>query len=369
MYMKKEGYVIPTTMIIIATAIALLTSLMQRSFYFQETSAFEFKRQRVRLLAMSGIQIAMAQIALILPKKEAEEEKKQNKESKEEDSRKLTPVQEWILQLMPIMNTWQTFKLTEESDGIVGEIKLYIACEQGKFNISQMYGILSAKQGTAKETQDKKNEQGKQPAKKAAGPTQNWAQTVSSLLEKSSISGLSSSLTKFKEKMRRAPDDPLELLDQEVGKMFKDALFPTEDGKSEGKKPLYLMDLFTAATKNEKLNPWLLSSSVCSLLGLNVNREKFDIKSKIKEVKPFTNWSQQWNKLLEPLYGKKYDAIAKEISALFAPSFDASICSVICRVESQGNAQKVYAVLEKTVPPDGISPKSMVFKIKRMYWL
>lgn len=359
---------------ITSIAIALLTSVMNRSFVYQNSTGFELKRQRVRLLASSGIQVAMAQVALVLP----EEKKAEAGAEKTDDKKapaKLTPAQQWIMQLMPIINSWQTFKLTEAVDGIEGTLQLYIACEQGKFNIARMYDILNAKTVTEK-TQDasKKEAETKTGGQKGGaqapkGPQKNWGEVVVQLLEQNGVAGFSKALTSFKSSYNRSPEDGTELVTQEAVKAFKTNIFPSQDNKSILKTPLFLMDLFTTATTTEKINPWLLSSSVAALLGLKRNREKFDLKEKIKEVKPFTNWSQQWNKLLEPLYGKKFENIAKEITSLFAASFDASVCSVICNAQIQGASQKVYAIIEKVNPPDGVSPKSVIFKIKRMYWL
>lgn len=371
--MLKKGYVLPVTLMIMSIAIALLTSVMNRSFVYQDTISFELKRERLRLLANSGIQIAMAQVALILP-----DEKKGNDAAAKPADKKgetvLTPAQQWITQLMPIINSWQTFKLTEAVDGIDGSLQLYIACEQGKFNITRMYDILNAKSVTDKSSKTTKNEpekksDGKKTNTQAAAPQKNWGEGVAQLLEQNSIVGFSKALTAFKAAYGRPPEDGVELATQEAVKAFKTNIFPSPDNKSILKTPLFLMDLFTSATATEKMNPWLLSSSVAALLGLKRNKEKFDLKEKIKEVKPFTNWSQQWNKLLEPVYGKKFENIPKEISSLFAASFDATVCSVICIAQMQGVSQKVYAIIEKMNPPEGISPKSVIFKIKRMYWL
>lgn len=378
--MMKKGYVLPTTLMIISIAIALLTSVMSRSFLYQDTVSFELKKQRVRMLAFSGIQIAMAQASLVLP-----EDKKSDADSKaksaeaaaksqnaQKTSEQLTPAQQHIVQLLPIVNKWQTFKLNENADGIDGTIQIYISCENGKFNLTRMSELLTVKDATGEKNQktqeaNKKEEASKKQA--TAGPVKTWPETVSQLLEQAGIAGFSKTLISFKEKNGRAPDDPTELLTQEAIKAFKTNIFLSQPEKSILKSPIYLMDLFTTATSTERLNPWLLSASVATLLGFKRNSEKFNVKEKIKEVRPFTNWSQQWNKLLEPLYGKKFEAIQKEITPLFAASFDASVCSVTCYAQIQNATQKIYAIIEKVNPPTGISSKSVVFKIKRLYWL
>ena len=46
---------------------------------------------------------------------------------------------------MPTLNRWQTFELTEEIDGLDGEIKLCITCEDGKLDLNQWYDFNKKK--------------------------------------------------------------------------------------------------------------------------------------------------------------------------------------------------------------------------------
>ena len=63
------------------------------------------------------------------------------------------------------------------------------------------------------------------------------------------------------------------------------------------------------------------------------------------------NWEQDWDSILSPIYGKKYAALGKEITELFANEFEATAFSVVSYCSVGSVTQKMYAVLELAGSP------------------
>lgn len=369
---NSQGYVLVTTLLIIGLAMALLSTVMYRSFVFQDNALLAINRQKAKELALGGIQVAMAQLALIVPE---EKEKKEDKSEKD----KLTPVQQWILKLLPKINKWQTFTLKENIEGIDGTLEIFISCEQGKININK--NLMQSE-----DKQEGSGDEQKSPQDKAkAGPdAAQKSKTAPEVIEERLVQalglGILDILKSSKKSLGRSLEDPTELLKNEsVVKAFKDKIFVSpvkSDVKTQGKN-IYLMDLFTTETQSDKLNPWLLSNSLCVLLGFNTlhgpkdgtDNKEINFKEKIKSLKPFTMWSQQWNNLLASVYGVEYAKIPKPISLLFASKFEATIFSVISYAKVGSILQKVCGIIEKTQNPSGLAPASITFKLKKLYWL
>lgn len=147
---------------------------------------------------------------------------------------------------------------------------------------------------------------------------------------------------------------------------LKDSVFVTQD---MSKRPLFLMDLFTAADRTSKVNPWLLSQSVKTVLGLKETKEFKIDKKLIKKLKPQMNWAQDWDPIFEKAYGKKFSALEKPLAALFATEFEATAFFVVSYCKVGTAVQRMGALIELTEPGTGLSPKSFIFRVTKLYWL
>ncbi len=388
----KPGYVLVVTLMIISLAIAILTTIMHRTFLFQDTMRFERQRQHARLLALGGIQVALAQIALIIPAEKKEEPSKNGSKANDQSAakisqqnsggsqKKLTPQQEWLLKLLVVINKWQRFTLKAEQEGIDGNLELYISCEQGKIPLNALTTqeapqAQKPKAAAERRTPTPNGAPEKQPGKPAA-PKKSLGQVVSELVQKLWPVNIQEVINATTKTLGRPLIDPTELLSQESMKKLGNTIFisPAQADKAPA-KALYLMDLFTVDAPSGKLNPWLLSNSVCFLLGFNApgtsgGEKPTAMKDQVKFLQPVMIWNPAaWNKILAPVYGKSSPEINIVIGQKFSSQFEANAFSVISYGQVGDVTQKVCGILEKTTTPQGLSPKSMTFKLKKLYWL
>lgn len=188
---------------------------------------------------------------------------------------------------------------------------------------------------------------------------------VDELLKKEKEVSIKEGLKELESQLQRAPDDATELLNVPQFKKLQDTVFVSREMP---KKPLFLMDLFTTQESAKKLNPWLLSNSVKTLLGFTQNSE-VKIKELVKNIKPSMNWATDWDKSLAKLYGKKFQALDKNIVELLATGFEATAFFVVSYCKVGSVTQKIGALLELTEPGPGVEPKSFIFRVTKLYWL
>ena len=61
---NKHGFVIPLTLMLIAVAMVLITGIYQKGTIFVPFISTMMKREQAKMLALSGVQVAMSQIAI-----------------------------------------------------------------------------------------------------------------------------------------------------------------------------------------------------------------------------------------------------------------------------------------------------------------
>lgn len=380
---KNRGYILPLTLMIISMAVVLVTSVIQRAMSYQRQARLMLDREQARNLALSALEIALSKICLVVPK-EAAQEKEQTSQAqatptqqpeetqKKEAWQKPPPMQQWLLQILPILNKWQTLELTEKSEGVTGSISFYLSCEQGKISLHQLSTLLESeskqKQQAAQQTQQQAPQQNgtQQPRQ-----TKDALTVFDELIKKEMGVSIKQVLKEAQAKYKRALEDPSELIPLKSFAPLKDRLFVTRPTgqQQRGKPQLFVMDLFTIAPGSGTLNPWLLSNSLKALLGFKENKEVKINREFVKDLKPTMQWQTEWDKLLAPFYGKKFANIPQEIRALFGTQFEATAFSVVSYGQVGGVTQKVAALLETTEPPAHLSPKSVIFKVSKLYWL
>ncbi len=351
----RKGYIILLTLFVISAITVILTSVVQQSFSYQARIRLATDTARARMLALSSLELAMSQLSTVVPKEEKETDKKDDKEQAKD---MLEPVQKWLIKVLPFINHWQTIEVAEP--GLEGTIKMYLACEQGKFNLAAF-----EEEGKKKEEPEVKEGEGKKKPVKKQEPQQGPLAALDDLFKKIHDVSMKEAFKRFLSEYKRLPEDATELLRIPYFAKLKDRLFTPLKKEHRG---LYIMDLFTVRPKaNETVNPWLLTASAKTLLGIkeaSAPDEEF-----VKKIKPKMNWEKEWDEVLAPRYGKNFAAFDPAIQKVFSSAFEAKAFSVVSYCTSGAVTQKLFAVLEVAEPDQELSPKSVIFKVTKLYWL
>ncbi len=374
----REGYIIILTLLVISSITVLLTSVVQQSVSFQAQVRLATEKARARLLALSSLELAMSQLSTVVPKEEQKEEKEGDKKA-EQTKEVLEPVQKWLLKVLPSINRWQTIEITEP--GLEGTIKMYLACEEGKFNLAAFEeegkkkeepekvqkeeGTATPEQPAKKDVRKDATKGAKKETKKEEQPEQGPLAALDDLFKKIHDVSMKEAFKRFLTEQKRLPEDATELLRVPYFAKLKDRLFTPLVKEHRG---LYIMDLFTVRPRgSDTVNPWLLTTSAKTLLGI---REQGDLDEEfVKKIKPTMNWEKDWDEVLAPRYGKNFAAFDPAIQKVFASAFEAKAFSVVSYCTVGSVTQKLYAVLEVTEPDNELSSKSVIFKVTKLYWL
>ena len=366
----------------------LSTSISFRGRVHTSYAKIMLDREHAKMLAFSGLQIAMTQLAI----KEQDKDKKaganasansqgqQGKKGKPANDKKTETKtsalwtekesKEFIKNVFPVLNRWQEFKLTAGKYGLDGVVKICIGSEEGKIDLNQVFDF------------DKR---------KFVGQGQNegdFKKFFSELFKKMG------KFVKVKELQKRFDEyltkkqqfekilksrqnrlyDTTEFLDQKGFESFADKVFyePIEMKKGVTKKPkpnIYWTDMFTIWSGAKKISPWFISTSLKRILGFK--EEKVDQKKAERLAKNFkasVSFPGDWDKLFAPIFGVKH----KDLPKWFAPLLDTKFGPKVFNVLSYGTAgkvtQKIFAIIErKKVTRD---KKTVVeFEIKKFYWI
>ena len=388
---NKPGYILMLTLLVISIAVVLITAIVRESFSYQHQVRVSQERARARLLVLSSLELALSKVSFIPPtKKGAEKSEAQEptgrqqdkKEKKEKEEEVLEPLQEWLLKILPLINHWHTIELTGSADGLEGNISYYIACEQGKINLDELIKDMKKGEKESEDEEKKEKQPKKQQQQPAGGATPSKAGTAQNKqpekekkeAQKSLISTVDELFRKEKEisikdalkQINMRVEDPTDLLKVPKFGVMKDAVFMTQES---AKNPLFLMDLFTVQDDATKLNPWVLSNSVKTLLGFKEGKGAKIDRSFVSKLKPSMNWSKDWDDTLGKLYGKKYSALEKHITNLFSPKFDATGFSVVSYCKVGAVTQRIAALLALEEPSAQAPENSFIFRVVKLYWL
>jgi hypothetical protein len=353
---EKSGYIIILTLLIVGAATALLTTIVQQSLSYQQRVRLAQDKARARMLALSSLEIAISELSTVVF---ADEEKKpdEKEEHKKEEQEVLEPVQKWLIKVLPSLNHWQTIEVDQE--GLEGTIKLYLASEDGKFNLA----AFKEKEG---EKEPQSTPEAPEAKKLGASPQENPLQALDELFKKNYDTSMYEAFKRFMTDYKRMPEDPTELLRISYFAKVKDRLFTPLKKEHRG---LYIMDLFTFRPQAiNKVNPWLLTASAKTLLGLSEGTVTLTDQDLVKKMKPSMNWEEDWDEIFAPRYGKNFAAFDPAIQKLFSPTFEALAFSVVSYCTVGKVTQRIYAVLGLAEPDKDLSPKSGIYKVTKLYW-
>lgn len=362
----KEGYILVLALSMLSLIMVLVTGLFNRATPFIFFDAAVIKREKAKELALSGLQIAMSQLQAHVEDKKDQPAPSANplegKGASIEDKRR----DKLFKSLVPTLNNWQKFPLTEAHDGVKGSIEICISCEQGKVDINEIFDFKTKKfigEG------------------KPQGDMRKLMQSVfAKLAPLIKDKNLFSVFEKFLKQRHSKLHEVTELLRvkefQEVfaTRQFYEPPLQSKDEVSKGKKQaVYLTDLFTIWSQEQTASVWVLSDALCAIFGFNrvqaddikVRKQMVDqaLEQKALAVKSL---DAVWPKGPQLVYGKELSAIAPEIKPLLSASFEPDTFSVISRGTVGNISQKIFAIIERREPE---GDQSTAFVIKRLYVL
>lgn len=367
---QQSGYILIITLLIITLVTALVTSMANKSSVHSRYLKIIMDREKAKELALSGVQIAMSQLATMHKLPEAEKSLTQKNENEKKEDGSLEQSKQFLSKLLPVLNRWQQFILTEKNDGIKGQIKICIGSEEGKIDINQIFDFAEKKfinQG------EKENDYRK------------YIEEVFAKIQE--ILGGDNLFDKFENFLKERQNglyDPTELLTVAEFSLFKNKVFFNPDNVSseneeQVKQTIYLNDIFTLWSFQRELNPWLLSHSVKMLIGIkeekkeSLEQEEKKLKKTLEEFKTELKWPDSWNVMLKPLYGIDFDRVPKEMKMVMGTKFEPNIFSVLSYGTVGNVTQKLFIVLEKIKSSNkeqtSDDKSSFEFRARKFYWL
>ncbi|MBD3273611.1 hypothetical protein GF385_04660 [Candidatus Dependentiae bacterium] len=365
--LKKNRASILIFTLLILSIITMLTQQLVRSVLIgYEFSSNQLRAEQARFLALGGIQLAISQLNI---------DKIQERDIKKKLSEK-EKFKKFLLRILPNINRWQTFDLKEDLDGIDGQIKLCITCENGKININEAF--------------DFNKKEFKPEYKKILNGLEIKGKLKTGEIEKR--------LTEFLKNRKKPLDDISQLSNisglQDLNIFYEPPNISEYKKKSSPNSEIYLQDLFTIWTEKKDINLLFLSDSMLAVLGLRrpLADDSENLKDKFNNfIKNFNkdwlkNWEPNW-KNFSPIYGRN-TKILKSSEKILSKEFGPKFYSVLSCGKIENVEQKLLVVLkevvkekkeqqnkkvsakEKLAEEKGKKEKSSkTFQIIRMYWL
>ena len=369
MLLKRSGYVLALAMGFVALVSVLVTGLVHRVIVFHRVQYALVDREQARLLALSGVNIAIAQITDAQKAGEKKKDEKQN-QAQQKQQKQQAPVpqaapgakqpqgqpqqaqagvsiKDQLTKLTVVINRWQTFSLPKEA-GVEGSCEIYIASERGKIDLNSIYDFSQRKFV-------------KRDGFDGEKICQLVGEKLSSVVKSGSFAEL---LTTFLKERGYPLTDISQLVADKRFEKLRDRLFVTPNGG------LALYDLFTVETQQAQIQPWFITSGVGQVLGFKVGK-MLDAKIWQKSIEKLPAsvgtliWQQQWDTLVAPVYGKEYAKLTNEVKSMFAQKFESAPFSVVSYGKFGAFTTRVYAIIEEKKSEQG---SATGFGIRKLYW-
>jgi len=380
---NSPGYVLVFSLMMIALIVILVTRIADIGNVHIWYSKTIIDREHAKMLAWSGVNIALSQLSI------SGEEKKEagNKNQREKKRKDAGPKMGWtegeaknfIKNIVPLLNSWQIFDIKKETYGVDGTIKVCIGSEEGKIDINQSFDFKTRKfigQGKREGNFKKLFEQLFKRIEKFVVGKELFKKFSEYLTKKE----------KFEQILKNRQNslyDPTEFLSIKEFEVFQDAVFyePYNVDKIKNnevtgakKEKVYWMDIFTIWSGSRDINPWFFSNSMKRIIGIKFKEnEKIENKKKkinglLKHFKLDLSLPADWNKIFSTLYNVKYNNLPNWIKKAMSAKFEPAVFSVLSYGTVGSVTQKLFAVLErKKIKQD----KKIVvkFDVKKFYWL
>lgn len=406
---QQPGYILIFSMMFIAMIIALSMIISNRGSLHVNYAKFMINREKAKMLAYSGLQIAMAQLAI----KEKKEEDVGNAELGKDksgasssgakssgDSKKLwteKESKEFIKTVWPNMYKWQEFKLTEKNYGTDGIIKICIGSEEGKLDINQTF-VFDEDQAKRKfvgqvdiaEKKDSENKEQKDlktDAQKSGKSESDYKKLYENIFKKIDVfikgankfekfEGYLKNKQRFEKILKNRQNmlyDTTEFFALDGFEGFSDKIFyePQEDIMEKGKivktaPAVYWNDIFTIFSGNRKISPWFISPSIKKILGFKETDLKSKVNSIVKNFKENLSYPKDWKDVFEPIFGVKYENIPAWFKFAIDTKFEPRFFSVLSYGKVNDVYHKIFAIIERK--KEEINKKIIVkFEIKKTY--
>ena len=367
-----NGYIMIFTLLIIGAAMMIVTYIGHRGSFYLPFSHMVIAREKAKTLVLGGVQIVIAQLAQSDKKDEKDQgqqkEAKQEvtQEKKEEDTEKIPPAadqkkqmpeKDFLAKILPKLNHWQYFDLTQEKDGIDARLGICLMSEEGKININR---IIDFKKHIIKGTDQK--------GWKAALP-----ELCKAIERLAGGSELYQAFEKIAKEAKFEFNDATELITRKEFSHFKDILFYQPITSAKSKEKIYLTDIFTVWSSSDMVEPWLFSDSLCLLLGLqrstvdDTKKRKEQVEGWLKNFKLRSNWQQDWDTIFKPIYGKELRSLPKAIDSILSSHFSPRFFSARIHATVDDVTQMVYVIFERVKSKHSAGEYDV--EIKKLYWL
>lgn len=296
-------------------------------------------KEKTNKLALSGTSLVQT---LMTPQKPKESTEKQTQKS---------PEQILMTQILQIFNKEKSYLFKHNSDGFDATLAISMQSEYGKLNLNSLYDF-----------EKKKFIKEGQPGDRKQLCT--WLfDTIATLTKKPS---LFSAFEKHLTKRTNDFNDVTELLAiKEFADTFASNIFIQFD-KQIPSDTIFLTDIFTIATEEENINPWLFSPSWCKILGLKTKEQlNTEEKNKIfsKLIKN-NDWQKDWDNCLKEFYQKDFKDLPQEIKTILTTQFEANIFSLLLKA-TIGETNSTIFTIVKSRSKDNL----ILFDIMKTYQL
>lgn len=364
---QQNGYILFITFAMLALCATITSLFFVRGMGHRYLVQVVSQQDRLQTLAQSAVEIAKSQL-LVDPEElaQAQQEELAQKAEKAQMKDGDSGYQRLLLEkILPYMNRVQTYNLQYDVDGITAKVAYRLGSESGKININGLYDFVEGRfynEGAAEYDMQKF--------------TQKLFETIAKVTEQQSL------YKPFVEHLKTrntAFNDVTELLQiPEFAQQFKDRVFPPlqlkklEHAQEEKKDTtLYLLDLFTIVSEDATLDPWLLSPSICVLLGIpfeemqDGKKEKSKEENMLQHFKVQPQWDVDWDLAVQPLYHVAYADLPDFIKPVLTQQVNPHIFSIMLRVTVGHLSATVYALVKSR----RLHTKSLWYDVIKVYQL
>ncbi len=358
---SQKGYILFITFSILALCTALVSAFMMKGMTHKKIAMALLEQEKINQFLLSTP--ALAQSYLYFSADEVEPAAKDDGPEKSADGAAQGAggfAKKLLDKLLPVVNKTQKFMIKGIEKDFPVVVSLTFFCESGKINVNGLYDLV----------ENKFYDEG------VEGKDQKVFATV--LFDQiAKITGHPSLLNAFAEymKQRKLPfNDVTELLAiPEFATCFAQDIFyqqPTRKENEDAKnQKIFLTDIFTVASENDTIQPWLLSPSLCVLLGIAPSHHQQDGAGQQEDKKidtsgfqPQANWAKDWDTTIKSIYEISYDKLPDAYKIKLAPTFAPTTFSLLISVEKEvvageNNMKKeMFAILkEKKLPDNSIN--------------
>ncbi len=354
MFVKKNqpGFMLMMTFLGLSLLVTLVTYYMHTARTYEKFGYIFYEREKAKMLARSGITLAISQLSLA-DSKLIKDLQKNDQKSLDDQKDSVWRKKQLCKVLLTVCNRWQTFECDMKNDGVEGTLQIAITAEDGKIPLSK---LINYEKHDFEILDQVKQTGGKEILKDFFDRYKKYANNKD----------LFSACQEWLKKTEYHLIDLTQLMNVESFKVLRNTLFfiPSSEKISNA----FFTDCFTIEQSAGSLNPFLFSESVKHVYGFDKGKSFFSeaqIEEIIEKVSLDTiKWNTVWNEYCKDVYGKDFQSLPEGFSQILSTKFEPNVFSVVCYAKVGKVEQKLVAIIVKNV-----SQKSEAFEIKKLYWL